>query len=80
MGNSNLWKHLLVKHEDRYQKALVKYKWAMSKSLDEQNELGVQKNSPGHQVPDFTPNIFIQYLVCWIVADDQVSVVLPCFH
>ena len=62
-----------------YWEALMKYKWAMPKSLDEQNEFGVQKNSPGHQVPDFTPNIFIQYLIHWIIADDQVSVVLPRF-
>ena len=33
-----------------------------------------------HQVPEYSHDVFVQYLVCFIVADDQVSAALPDLH
>ena len=60
--------------------AAKKNNWKMTKSLDAQDKLAVQGGSPGHQLPEFTYDVFIQYLVRFIVADDQVSPALPDFY
>ena len=52
----------------------------MTKSLDAQDKLAVQGGLPGHQLPGFTYDVFIQFLICFIVADDQVSPALPDFY
>ena len=56
----------------------MKYKWSL-KSLDEEDKIDAQKTSAGCRLPEYSKDVFVQYLVRWIVADDQVSVVLPHF-
>jgi hypothetical protein len=63
-----------------YCEAREKYKWPIFKSLEHQDKGGVKKDSPGRQLPAYTPDVFIRYLARWIVADDQVSVVLSHFR
>ena len=60
--------------------AAKKNNWKMTKSLDAQDKLAVQGGSPEHQVPAYNYDLFIQYIVHFIVTDDQVSAALPDFH
>jgi hypothetical protein len=62
-----------------YREAAVKYNWRILESLDQQDKLGVQKNSHARQLPAYTLDEFVRRLLRWIVADDQVSVVLSHF-
>ena len=54
--------------------------WKMTMSLDAQDKLAVQGGSPGHQLPEFTYDVFTQFLIRFIVTDDQVSPALPDFY
>ena len=60
--------------------AAKKNNWKFTKSLDAQDKLAVQGGLPGCQLPEYDYDTFIQYLVRFIVADDQVSTALPYFH
>ena len=79
-SSGNLQKHLFLKHHATYLDAAKQNNWKMTKSLMAQDKLTVQGSSPGHQLPGFTYDVFIQFLICFIVADDQVSPALPDFY
>lgn len=72
-GSGNLRKHLYSKHKVRYMDAAKKNKWTLSKSLDAQDKPAVQSGSQERQLPEYSYDVFVQYLVRFIVADDQVS-------
>ncbi|KAH9159383.1 hypothetical protein EDB89DRAFT_1916285 [Lactarius sanguifluus] len=77
-GNSNLRKHLVVKHLALYKDAAKTHNWK-HKSLDAQDKPAVQEGSPGHGLPDYTYAVFIQFLIRFIVVDDQASIALLDF-
>ena len=60
--------------------AANKHKWKITKSLDAQDRLAIQDGSSGHQLLGYSYDTFVEYLVRFIVADDQVSATLPDFH
>jgi hypothetical protein len=72
-GSGNLQKHLHLKHRVQYMDAAKKYNWTISKSLDAQDKPAMQSNSHEHQFPEYSYDVFVQYLICFIVANDQVS-------
>jgi hypothetical protein len=59
--------------------AAKKHNWTLSKSLDGQDK-PAQGGSPHRQLPEYSNDVFIQYLIRFIVADDQVSPALPDFY
>jgi hypothetical protein len=69
-----------MKHSAAYMNAAKKNNWKLSKSLDAQDKPAVQGDSPEHRLPEYNYDVFVQYLVHFIVADDQVSAALPDFH
>jgi len=71
-GNSNLRKHLLAKHEALYRDAAKTHKWK-HKFLDAQARPVNQEGSSERALPEYSYDVFIQFLVRFIVADDQVS-------
>jgi hypothetical protein len=58
-----------MKHFADYMAAAKKYKWEVTK--DVQDKLAVEADSP--ECPVYSYDTFIQSLVRFIVADDQVS-------
>jgi hypothetical protein len=72
-GNTNLRRHLASKHAAAYDKAIVANSWEYRLSGDvksgKSNSVGAQKPS----LPPFTQASFIDYIVRFVVADDQVS-------
>jgi hypothetical protein len=77
-GPSNLKKHLFTIHPARYREVAKKYNWSVTLLDKLQAKLRTQKS--GRQLLEYSPDGFIQYLVRWIVADDQVNIVLRRFH
>ena len=73
-GNSNLRRHLYNLHAEEYDKAVVQYKWPVKLST-ESRDASTQNahNQCGREVPSFSPAAFLEHLVRFIVADDQVS-------
>jgi hypothetical protein len=78
-ASSNLWKHLLIKHHTSYLDAAKKYKWKLTKSLDVQEKPTVG-SSAECQLPEYSYDVFVQYLVCFIITDDQVNAAPPDLH
>ncbi len=64
-----------MKHLTLYKDAAKAHKWK-HKSLDAQDKPAVQEGFPGHGLPEYSYDIFIQFLVRFIVVDDQVNVTL----
>ena len=69
-----------MKHRASYLDAAKKHRWKLTKSLDVQETPTRQGGSAEHQVPEYSHDVFVQYLVHFIVADDQVSTALPDLH
>jgi hypothetical protein len=73
-GNTNLRRHLYHVHAEEYDKAVVQHKWAYKLST-ESRDASTQnpRNQRGQEVPSFSPAAFLEHLVRFVVADDQVS-------
>ena len=73
-GNTNLRRHLYHVHAEEYDKAVVQHKWAYKLST-QSHDASTQnaRNQRGREVPSFSPPVFLEHLVRFIVADDQVS-------
>jgi hypothetical protein len=73
-GNTNLRRHLYLVHPDEYDKAVKDHKWTFRLST-ETREPSTQdpRNVRNREVPPFSPAAFLEHLVRFIVADDQVS-------
>ena len=78
-GSANLQKYLFSKHLAAYTDAAKKHNWTLSRSLDGQDK-PTQGGLPHCQLPEYSNDVFIQYLIRFIVADDQVSPALPDFY
>ncbi len=70
----NLQNHLYSKHVDIYNKLIVEKKWRLHLSTDEKGggdtSVGALRRG---RIPKFSLSSFCEYLVRFIVADDQVS-------
>ena len=71
-GYLNLRKHLASKHADEYDKAIVENNWncRFSSNVKSNKYDTVNRN---HSLPSFTQTSFIEYIIRYIVTDDQVS-------
>ena len=83
--NTNLRRHLHVIHAEEYDKAVTENKWTYKLSTH-QSQTGdasthSARNNRDHELPSFSPAVFLELLVRFVVADDQVSPDnLPFFH
>jgi len=68
-GNSNLQKHLITNHQDVYTQMAQEHGW---KYLEKKSTVNVGVNHK-MALPLFSPETFLEYLVRFVAADDQVS-------
>ena len=71
-GYLNLRKHLALKHTDKYDKAIVENNWNCHFSSDVKSNKYNTVNR-NHSLPLFTQTSFIEYIIHYIVTDNQVS-------
>jgi hypothetical protein len=69
-GSSNLRKHLYKLHPSEYDAACEAYGWRNRRL--EVSDGATLTNDLRRNVPPFSPTVFMEYLVRFIVADDQV--------
>jgi hypothetical protein len=73
-GNSNLRRHLHNEHSEEYDKAVAQHKWGYRLSTESRNATTQDARNQSDQViPIFSPEAFLEHLVHFVVADDQVS-------
>ena len=72
-GKSNCCKHLLSRHPDIYDKTVQEKNWPYHLSTEASGTRATVSELRKRVLPWFTPESFIEYLVRFIVADDQVS-------
>ena len=70
-ATGNCRKHLRLQHAAIYDEAVLKNKWPYRLSTEDplKATLGQLRKSA---LPPFSSRSFIDYLVCFVVADDQV--------
>jgi hypothetical protein len=69
-GNDNLRRHLMNKHDTLYREECEKNAWKYPGSKDEKKPtIGENRKAA---LPPFSPETFLEYLVRFITADDQV--------
>jgi hypothetical protein len=71
-GYINLRKHLASKHAAAYDKAIVENNWNYRLSTDVKSGKS-NSETRKHSLPPFTQASFIDYIIRFVVADDQVS-------
>jgi len=73
-GISNLRRHLYQVHAEEYDKAVLQHKWTY-KLLTKSREPSTHNahNTCNQELPSFSPKAFQKHLICFVVADDQVS-------
>lgn len=71
-GTTNCRNHLLSKHPVIYDKTVQEKNWPYRLSIDKSRKATVGELRK-RALPQFTLGSFIEYLVRFIVADDQVS-------
>lgn len=73
-ATSNLRRHLRLIHPEDYDQAVVENKWAYPLST-QTNVASAHKDRTlrDPNLPPFSPSSFMEHLVRFIVADDQVS-------
>ena len=77
----NLRKHLLKHHPQQYDQAIVDHQWDYKSSTQTDGFLHNAYNVRTQGVPPFSQSTFLEYLVHFIVADDQVHPInLIFFH
>jgi hypothetical protein len=72
-GKSNCRKHLLSRHATIYDKTVQEKKWPFRLSTEDPGTRATVGELRKRALPQFTLESFIEYLVRFIVADDQVS-------
>jgi hypothetical protein len=68
-GSSNLRKHLITNHKELYTQMSQEHGW---KYLEKKSTVNVGANRK-MALPSFSPETFLEYLVRFVAADDQVS-------
>jgi hypothetical protein len=72
-GYLNLRRHLASKHAATYDKAIVENNWKYRLSSDVTSGKSNTVEARERSVPPFTPALFMEFLVRFIVATKQVS-------
>ena len=72
-GNTNLRRHLRKVHPVEYDETVLKNKWAFPLSTQSGLTTHDACNTSNRDVPPFSSEVFLDHLVRFIVADDQVS-------
>jgi len=73
-GNTNLRRHLYQLHSEEYNNAIVQHKWTYKLSSEMGDTSTVNaRNQHDRGIPSFSLVAFVEHLVRFIVADDQVS-------
>lgn len=72
-GYQNLRKHLVKKHATAYDEAIVVNGWNYRLSGDIKSGKSNAVEARRHTLPPFSQTSFIDYIVRFVVADDQVS-------
>src|SRR5260370_31738426 len=70
-GYQNLRKHLASKHTAAYNRTIVEKNWNYHLSSDVKSSNSVEASK--HSLPPFTQSSFIDYIICFVIADDHVS-------
>ena len=80
-ASSNLWNHLRKRHAEEYDQAVVDNKWDYTRTTD-MNDASAHNASDAIRrvLPPFSPQVFLEYLVRFIVADDQVRLIALFLH
>src|SRR6267154_365192 len=79
-GNTNLQRHLYQMHAEEYNKAVLQHKWTYKLSTESHNTTTHDaRNKRNHKLPSFSLAAFLEHLIRFIVADDQVSPNDPTF-
>jgi hypothetical protein len=65
-------------HADEYDKAILEHKWAYRLSSETCNAT-THNACNQRELPSFSPAAFLEHLVRFVVADDQVSPDDPAF-
>jgi hypothetical protein len=73
MGKSNCRNHLLICHTAIYDKTVQEKNWSYCLSAEKPGAKTTVSDLCKHALPKFTLESFIEYLVHFIVANDQVS-------
>jgi hypothetical protein len=71
-GYLNLQKHLASKHTADYDKAIMENHWNYHPSTDVKSGKS-DSEAQNHSLLLFTQASFLDYIICFIIADDQVS-------
>lgn len=72
-GNTNLRRHLYSQHAKEYDDAVVKHKWAFKLTTQIGATTHDARKTRNSELPPFSPAAFLEHLVRFVVADDQVS-------
>ena len=72
-GYNNLRKHLASKHSTAYDEAIVQNNWGYRLSHDVKSGKSNAVEARKRPLPPFTSESFLEYIVRFVVADDQVS-------
>ena len=74
-GYSNLRKHLDAKHREEYRREIKAHGWKVNLSALSEHNSSTQnpRNIHNPAIPPFSASAFLEHLVNFIVADDQVS-------
>lgn len=72
-GFLNLRKHLASKHTAAYDKAIVENNWNYCLSNEVKSGKSNTVEARKHSLPPFTQASLIDYIIRFVVADDQVS-------
>jgi hypothetical protein len=70
-GYTNLRNHPIKHHEAYYTDLCAKEGWSYATKKDKKPTVGDNRKMA---LPAFTPDTFLEYLVRFVTADDQVSV------
>ncbi len=70
-GYQNLQKHLASKHTAAYDRTIVEKNWNYHLSSDVKSGKSVEASK--HSLPLFTQTLFIDYIICFVIANNQVS-------
>lgn len=72
-SNTNCRNHLISRHAELYNATILAKKWPYPLTTDEPGARKTVGQLRKHALPEFTLQSFVDYLVRFIVADDQVS-------
>jgi hypothetical protein len=76
-GKTNCRNHLRNRHSDIYDKTVQEKNWPYRLSTETPGAKATVGELRKRVLPRFSPESFIEYLVRFIVADDQVSNLFP---